>query len=87
MKSALLPATRVTPALRRRVESLLEEGETVSSFIEAAVARHAELRSAQQAFLQRGLEAEAADDWVSPEQVFSAVRRAAKPQRKKRAGR
>lgn len=87
MKSALLPATRVTPALRRRVESLLDEGETVSGFIEEAVTRHAELRTSQQAFVQRGLEAEAADDWVSPEQVFKAVRRAATPQRKKRAGR
>lgn len=60
-------------ALRRRVESLLEEGETFSDFIEAAV----EVRAAQQAFVQRGLAAEAADDWVSPGQVFEAVRRAA----------
>ena len=87
MKTALLPATRVTPALRRRVESLLDDGETVSAFIEAAVARHAELRAAQQSFVERGLEAEAADDWVSPELVFKAVRRAATAQRKKRAGR
>ncbi len=87
MKSALLPATRVAPALRRRVESLLAEGETVSSFIEAAVARHAEWRAAQQSFVERGLAAEARGDWVSPEQVFKAVRKTVAAARKKRASR
>jgi len=76
MKTALLPATRVTPALRRKVESLLGDGETVSGFIEVAVTRHAELRVAQRAFLERGLAAEREGDWVSPEQAFKAVRRA-----------
>ena len=87
MKSALLPATRVSPALRRRVESLLDEGETVSSFIEDAVTRHAEWRAAQQAFVHRGLQAEASDDWVSPEQVFKAVRKTVAAARKERAAR
>lgn len=76
MKTALLPATRVTPALRKRVESLLEQGETVSGFIEAAVTRHAEARSEQRAFVKRGLAAEQAADWVTPEEVFAAVRQA-----------
>ncbi|MER2565888.1 MAG: YlcI/YnfO family protein [Myxococcaceae bacterium] len=82
MKTALLPATRVTPALRKRVESLLEEGETLSDFIEAAVTRHAEARTAQRSFVRRGLAAEQAGDWVTPEDVFAAVRqakRSAKP--------
>lgn len=77
MKTALLPATRVAPALRKRVESLLQEGETVSSFIEAAVAEHADARAAQREFIKRGLTAEKQDDWVSPEEVFTAVRKAA----------
>ena len=85
MKTALLPATRVSPALRKRVEALLQEDETVSSFVETAVTRLAELRAAQQAFLARGLEAEAEGDWVSPEQVFKAVR--ARAAKKKRATR
>lgn len=76
MKTALLPATRVTVALRKRVESLLEEGETVSDFIEAAVTRHAEARTAQRSFVKRGLAAEQAGDWVTPEEVFAAVSRA-----------
>lgn len=77
MKTALLPATRVAPALRKRVESLLQEGETVSSFIEAAVSHHADFRAAQREFVKRGLEAEAEGKWVTPEQVFVSVRRAA----------
>lgn len=83
MKTALLPATRVAPALRKRVESLLHEGETVSSFIEAAVAEHAEARAAQKEFIARGLAAEEQGDWVSPEQVFVAVRKAAARGRRK----
>lgn len=77
MKTALLPAIRVAPALRKRVESLLLRGETVSSFIEAAVTEHAEARAAQRDFLRRGLEAEEAGDWVSSESVFAAVRKSA----------
>ena len=77
MKTALLPATRVAPALRKRVESLLQEGETVSSFIEAAVINHADARAAQQAFVKRGLEAEQEGQWVTPEQVFTTVKKVA----------
>jgi predicted transcriptional regulator len=77
MKTALLPATRVAPALRKRVESLLQRGETVSSFIEAAVTRHADARAAQRRFVKRGLAAERAADWATPDEVFTAVRKAA----------
>ena len=76
MKTALLPATRVAPALRKRVESLLQRGETVSSFIEAAVTQHADARAAQREFVKRGLAAEREADWVAPEEVFAAVRKA-----------
>lgn len=77
MKTALLPATRVAPALRKRVESLLQKGETVSSFIEAAVTEHADARAAQRDSLKRGREAEVAGEWVSSESVFAAVRKTA----------
>lgn len=86
MKTALLPATRVTPALRKRVESLLQEGETVSSFIEAAVAQHAEARAAQREFVKRGLAAEVEGDWVTPQQVFASVRKAAARGKRKAKG-
>ncbi len=77
MKTALLPATRVAPALRKRVEALLAEGETVSSFIEAAVTQHADARAAQRDFVQRGLAAEADGQWVSAERVYRTVKKAA----------
>lgn len=83
MKTALLPATRVAPALRKRVESLLHEGETVSSFIEAAVTEHAEARAAQKEFIAGGLAAEEQGEWVEPERVFVAVRKAATRARRK----
>jgi hypothetical protein len=37
MKTAALPATRIEPSLRRALEAVLDEGETRSAFIEAAV--------------------------------------------------
>ena len=85
MKTALLPATRVTPALRRRVEKLLGEGETLSGFIEAAVVTHADLRAAQQTFVKRGLAAEREGDWRTPEEAFKAVRSAASAARRRAA--
>jgi predicted transcriptional regulator len=83
MKTALLPATRVTPALRKRVESLLQPGETVSGFIEAAVTQQADARATHREFVKRGLAAEREADWVTPDEVFTAVRRAAVRARRK----
>ena len=84
MKTALLPATRVAPELRKAVETLLEEGETVSRFIETAVTRHAAERTAQREFVARGLTAEAEADWVTADQVFTVVRKTAKRASRKR---
>lgn len=86
MKTALLPATRVAPALRKRVEDLLEEGETVSSFVEAAVTQHADARASQREFIKRGLAAEQEGDWVTPAAVFKAVREAASRGKRKARG-
>ncbi|MBL8915852.1 MAG: hypothetical protein JNM17_34455 [Archangium sp.] len=84
MKTSLLPATRVDPRLRQRIEALLDEGETLSAFIESAVLNQANWRDEQRAFLARGLEAEENDDWVEPEEVFAAVRASSKSSRRKR---
>ncbi|MFT3712149.1 MAG: YlcI/YnfO family protein [Archangium sp.] len=83
MKTSLLPATRVDPKLRVRIEALLSEGETLSSFIESAVLNQANWRDEQRAFVARGLEAEASGDWVEPAAVFKAVRTAAGKKRRK----
>lgn len=64
----------------------MQEGETVSSFIEAAVVQHADARAAEREFVARGLAAEREGDWVTPEQVFSAVRKAAARAKRKAKG-
>ena len=55
MRSAAIPAVRVSPELREAAEEVLHSGETLSSFIEEAVRRSVEFRQTQQAFVARGL--------------------------------
>lgn len=55
MKTATLPAIRVHPEVRDAVESLLETGETLSSFVEQAVLERLERRRYQSEFIARGL--------------------------------
>lgn len=54
MKSATLPAIRVEPGIRREMESVLNEGETLSAFIESAARREAHYRKHHAEFLARG---------------------------------
>ena len=55
MKTATLPALRVQPEIRDAVESMLEAGETLSSFVEQAVLERLERRRYQSEFIARGL--------------------------------
>ena len=55
MKTASLPSLRVDPALREAAESVLQEGETLSSFVEQSVRAQVERRRQQEAFIARGL--------------------------------
>ncbi|QED29293.1 prevent-host-death protein [Microvenator marinus] len=55
MKSASLPALRVTPEFRAEAESVLEEGETLSSLLEEAVLAEIQLRRSRREFIERGL--------------------------------
>lgn len=54
MKSTQLPPVRVTPAVRAQIERVLQEGETLSQFVEQATVQAAQRRSAQRAFVARG---------------------------------
>lgn len=56
MKTTQLPPVRVEPAVREEIESVLQEGESLSQFVEAAAVQAARRRKAQQAFLARGRE-------------------------------
>lgn len=55
MKTASIPSLRVAPELRAAAEEVLQEGETLSSFVEESVRRNVEYRRLQRVFLQRGL--------------------------------
>jgi predicted transcriptional regulator len=55
MKTATLPPLRVDPELRREAESVLQNGETLSSFMEKSLRSSIEHRKMQQEFITRGL--------------------------------
>jgi predicted transcriptional regulator len=55
MKSATIPSLRVDPKLRTAAEDVLEEGETLSSFVEQSIRDSVQRRQAQREFIARGL--------------------------------
>ena len=55
MKTASLPSLRVDPELRRAAESVLEDGESLSSFVEDSVREGIERRRLRSEFVLRGL--------------------------------
>jgi hypothetical protein len=54
MKSAIIPQVRVEPALRDELEAVLNQGETLSEFVEASVRNAVAFRRVQSQFLERG---------------------------------
>jgi len=55
MKSATLPSLRVEPELRKAVEEVLQEGETLSAFIKSSLRASIERRLNQKEFIDQGL--------------------------------
>lgn len=55
MKTATLPSLRVEPELRESAESVLQEGETLSGFIETSVRETIQRRRVRSEFIARGL--------------------------------
>lgn len=56
MKTASFPSLRVDPALRKAAENVLQEGESLSAFVEHAVRAQIDQRQSQDAFVARGLD-------------------------------
>lgn len=54
MKSAVIPQVRVEPELRAQLEAVLQQGESLSEFVEASVRSAVEFRRAQTRFHERG---------------------------------
>jgi len=57
MKTTTIPPIRVTADFRQDAESVLREGETLSSFVEEALRKQIEFRKSQEVFIARGLKA------------------------------
>lgn len=78
MKSATIPSLRVTPELRQDAESVLEEGETLSSFVEESLRKQIEHRKFQREFIARGMvsrdKARATGVYVSKDDVMDRLR-------------
>lgn len=55
MKTATIPSLRVEPELRRAAEELLNEGESLSNFVEQSLREGIERRRLHAEFIQRGL--------------------------------
>jgi len=79
MKTATIPSVRVDPELRAEVESLLNEGETLSEFVEDSVRASVLRRRHQAEFVARGLrslhEAHRTGDYVDAESVVERLQR------------
>ena len=71
MKNATLPSLRVDDDLRFAAESVLRDGETISSFVLDAVRLNIARREAQREFIARGLVAR--DDAKRTGQYVSAA--------------
>lgn len=72
MKTATLPSLRVTADFREAAESVLKDGETLSSFVEDSVRREVEIRKSQADFIARGL---AAREEAKKKRVFITGRK------------
>ena len=59
MKTATLPSLRVTPALRDAAITVLQDGETLSAFLETSLKENIQKRQMQKEFIARGLAAKA----------------------------
>lgn len=77
MKTATIPSLRVDPALRLAAESVLQEGESLSSLVEQSLREKIRHRQAQQAFIERGLaardEARQSGEYFSADEVLAAL--------------
>ncbi|WCJ63118.1 MULTISPECIES: YlcI/YnfO family protein [Agrobacterium] len=78
MKTATIPSLRVTADFREAAESVLKDGETLSSFVEDSVRRQVEIRKSQAEFIARGLasleEAERTGVYYTSEEVLAELR-------------
>jgi hypothetical protein len=77
MKTATIPSLRVDPQLRDAAEAVLQDGETLSSFVEKSIRTQIDWRQTQQAFVTRGLasknQARLDNEYYSADQVIAEL--------------
>lgn len=77
MKTASIPSLRVDPELRQAAESVLQKGETLSSFVEQSLRASIEHRRMQREFIARGLasreEARRTGEYFAAEDVLGEM--------------
>ena len=79
MKTTSIPPLRVSAELRKEAESVLEPGETLSSFALEALTRSIEYRKSRREFVERGLlsaaEARSSGKYISADAVLDKLAR------------
>ncbi|WP_084182758.1 YlcI/YnfO family protein [Nevskia soli] len=77
MKSATIPSLRIAPEVWEAAESVLREGETLSSFVEQSVKANILRRRVERAFVEKGLasaqEARGSGEYVSADAVLEEL--------------
>ena len=77
MKTATLPPIRVAPDFRQEIECVLEDGETLSQFVEGAVRSVVDKRKHQAEFVRRGIaaiqETQRTGNGIPAEQVLARL--------------
>jgi predicted transcriptional regulator len=77
MKTSTFPSLRVDPELRDAAEGVLEEGESLSSFLEQSIRESVARRQARREFIARGLrsgdEARRTGQYVKSEAVIGRL--------------
>lgn len=78
MKSSSMPPIRVEPELRQAAESVLREGESLSSFMEESLKAGIQHRKTQREFIARGLvsreEAKQTGEYFAADMVFDELK-------------
>lgn len=89
MKTATFPSLRVDPALRQAAEDVLEQGESLSSFVEQSIRTQIRQRREQADFIARGLASRGAarksGAYISSTAVVKGLESRLAKARKKRA--
>ena len=79
MKTSNIPAVRVAPELRAEIEGLLNDGESLSQFVEASVRAAVRQRREQGEFMARGMrslaEAKRTGEYFDAGEVMQRLKR------------